>query len=79
MAEEEIKKLTDTTCTQLREEVVTILKTICAAFQRQKNRKEHDTPEGQQFRKELHELVAEARRIIEGTMRESLERCKEHK
>jgi FixJ family two-component response regulator len=56
-----------------------VFKTIRAAFQRQKNRKEQDTPEGQQFRKELHELVAEARRILGGVVSKSLEKCKEHK
>jgi FixJ family two-component response regulator len=64
---------------KLRKEVVEILKTIRAAFQRQKNEKEQDTPEGQQFRKELHGLVAEARRVLEGVVSKSLEKCKEHK
>ncbi|KAI4698775.1 hypothetical protein J4E81_005386 [Alternaria sp. BMP 2799] len=77
--EKDVKALIKNTCDKLRKEVVEILKTIRAAFQRQKNRKEHDTPEGRQFRQELHELVAEARRILEGVVSKSLEKCKEHK
>ncbi|RYN25087.1 hypothetical protein AA0117_g5211 [Alternaria alternata] len=77
--EEDVKKLIKNTCDKLRKEVVEMLKTIRAAFQRQKNRKEQDTPEGQQFRKELHELVDEARRILEGVVTKSLEKCKENK
>lgn len=74
-----MKKLIESTCDKLRKEAVEILKIIRAAFQRQKNRKEQDTPAGQQFRKELHELVAEARRVLDGVVRQSLEKCKEHK
>jgi hypothetical protein len=76
LAVEDKQKIIDTACNKLREEVVAILKTIRAAFQRQKNKKKHDSPEGQRFRKELHELVAEARRILDGVMRESLVKCK---
>ncbi|CAN9258894.1 unnamed protein product [Alternaria alternata] len=76
---EDVKELIKNTCDKLRKEVVQMLKTIRAAFQRQKNRKEQDTPEGQQFRKELHELVDEVRRILEGVVVKSLEKCKENK
>ncbi|KAH8642028.1 hypothetical protein IG631_04969 [Alternaria alternata] len=77
--EKDVKELIKNTCDKLRKEAVEMLKTIRAAFQRQKNRKEQDTPEGQQFRKELHELVDEARRILEGVVTKSLEKCKENK
>ncbi|KNG49840.1 gtpase domain-containing protein [Stemphylium lycopersici] len=77
--EEDATKLINVICEKLCGEVVKILKTIRAAFQRQKHRKENDTPEGQQFRKELHGLVAEASRILDGVVRESLEKCKEYK
>ncbi|CAN9256685.1 unnamed protein product [Alternaria alternata] len=77
--EEDVKELIKNTWDKLRKEAVEMLKTIRAAFQRQKNRKEQDTPEGQQFRKELHELVDEARRILEGVVTKSLEKCKENK
>lgn len=77
--EEDATNLINVTCEKLCGEVVKILKTIRAAFQRQKHRKENDTPEGQQFRKELHGLVAEASRILDGVVRESLEKCKEYK
>ncbi|KAL1799540.1 hypothetical protein ACET3X_003577 [Alternaria dauci] len=77
--QEDVEKLMKNVCDKLRKEVVEMLKTIRVAFQRQKNRKEQDTPEGQQFRKELHELVAEARRVLEGVVSKSLEKCKEYK
>lgn len=79
MTEEDTTKLISATCEKLCKEVVKILRTIRAAFQHQKHNKEHDTPEGQHFRKELHGLVAEASRILDGVVRESLEKCKEHK
>ncbi|KAJ5027741.1 hypothetical protein J3E71DRAFT_239180 [Bipolaris maydis] len=76
---EDVEKLISNTCKEFRKEVVGILETIRDAFQRQKHSKEHDTPEGQRFRKELHELFAEASRILKGPVVESLERCKEYK
>jgi hypothetical protein len=76
---EEINDIITETCEKLSEDVVSMLKTIRVAFERQKQRKEHDTLEGQRFRKELHELVAEASRILEGVVVKSLEKCKEYK
>ncbi|EUC43750.1 hypothetical protein COCMIDRAFT_6845 [Bipolaris oryzae ATCC 44560] len=76
---EDVEELVKDTCKDLRKEMVGILETIRDAFRRQKHSKEHDTPEGQRFRKDLHELVAEASRILKGTVCESLERCKEYK
>jgi len=76
---EDVEALVNTVCTTLEGEVVTILKTICTAFQRQKNRKENDSLEDQKFRKELHELVDESQNVLDGVVRESLEKCKEHK
>jgi hypothetical protein len=49
------------------------------AFDRMKTKKENDTEQGKRFRAELHELVAEARRILGGVAKESLELCKQHK
>ncbi|EUC34221.1 hypothetical protein COCCADRAFT_4365 [Bipolaris zeicola 26-R-13] len=79
LTREDVRKLISDTCNELCKEVVGILETIRDAFQRQKHSKEHDTPEGQHFRKELHELIAEALRILKGPVCESLERCKEYK
>ena len=77
--EEDAHALFKTTCQKLRKEVVDILKKIRTAFERQKHRAENDTPEVQEFRKELHELVAEARRILDVVVRKSLDQCKQHK
>ncbi|KAF5853161.1 hypothetical protein GGP41_001665 [Bipolaris sorokiniana] len=77
--EADVKKIIISTCTELCKEMIGILKIIRDAFQQQKHSKEHDTPEGQRFRKDLHELVAEASRILKGPVCESLERCKEYK
>lgn len=49
------------------------------AFDRMKDRKENDTPEGIKFRTELHQLVDESRRILEGVGNRSLELCKAFK
>ncbi|RMZ67660.1 Dynamin GTPase domain [Pyrenophora seminiperda CCB06] len=78
-ASEDAKSLVETTCTKLEGEIITILQSIRTAFQRQKNNKENDSPEGQKFRKELHELVDESQKILDGVVRESLEKCKEYK
>lgn len=67
------------TCRELLTNVLVILRSIREAFEHQKNRKENDTPAGQRFRKELHNLVAEALRILKGVVTESLEKCKEYK
>ena len=48
-------------------------------FERMKDRKESDTEVGRLFRKELHELVDEARRILNGVVHESLNLCKQFK
>jgi vacuolar-type H+-ATPase subunit E/Vma4 len=49
------------------------------AFERSKRRKANDTEHGKKFRAELHELVAEARRILNGVAKENLELCKQYK
>jgi hypothetical protein len=44
-----------------------------------KKQKENDTPEGQKFRTELHQLVDESRRILGGVVQESMDMCKAYK
>ncbi|KAF1911042.1 hypothetical protein BDU57DRAFT_108689 [Ampelomyces quisqualis] len=63
----------------LRNNVIGVFRHIHNAFTGQKTRKENDSPEGQQFRKDLHMLVDKAREVMQGVVLESLERCKEHK
>lgn len=77
--EEDVKEIINKTCAELYNGVVSILQAIRDAFEHQRHRKENDTPEGQRFRKELHDLVAEALRILKGVVSESLEKCKEYK
>jgi hypothetical protein len=59
--------------------VVGILVSIRQSFERQKTNKQNDTPEGQKFRRDLHQVVDEARKVMNGVVAESLERCKAHK
>jgi FixJ family two-component response regulator len=59
--------------------VIGVFREIRNAFKGQKTRKENDTPEGQQFRKDLHTLVNKAREVMQGVVLESLEKCKAHK
>jgi hypothetical protein len=41
--------------------------------------KDNDTPEGQKFRKHLHELADEARAVMEGPVQEALDMCRQYK
>ena len=77
--DQDVKAIISDTCRELHTGVIGILKGVREAFERQKHRKENDTPERQRFRKELHDLVAEALRILKGVVTESLEKCKEYK
>ena len=63
----------------LKTEADEIFSQIQNAFNAMKKKKENDTPEGKRFRTELHELVAEARRIVDGVATEALEMCKQYK
>jgi hypothetical protein len=63
----------------LRKGVVSVFEKISSLFERQKNNKQNDSPEGQQFRRDLHLLVDEARKVLDGVVKESLERCKAHR
>ncbi|CAO2655631.1 Nn.00g044340.m01.CDS01 [Neocucurbitaria sp. VM-36] len=56
-----------------------MLRKVQVAFDNMKKKKESDTPEGKRFRTELHQLVDEARRILQGVVQESLELCKQYK
>jgi hypothetical protein len=56
-----------------------MLERVQASFERMKRNKENDTEQGKKFRADLHELVAEARRILGGVTKESLELCKQYK
>jgi hypothetical protein len=56
-----------------------MLRKVQHAFDLMKNRKDNDTEEGKVFRKQLHELVDEARRILNGVTQESLDLCKQYK
>ncbi|KAL6712302.1 hypothetical protein ACN47E_000179 [Coniothyrium glycines] len=48
-------------------------------FDKMKNRKDNDTIEGKRFRTELHQLVHESRRILDGVVQQSLDLCKAYK
>jgi hypothetical protein len=63
----------------LKEALDNMLLRVQVAFQRMKRNKDNDTEQGKKFRAELHELVTEARRILGGVVKESLELCKQYK
>jgi hypothetical protein len=56
-----------------------MLQKVQTAFDRMKNRKDNDTEEGKAFRKGLHEVVDEGRRVLNGVTQESLDLCKQYK
>jgi hypothetical protein len=56
-----------------------MLQKVQTAFDRLKNRKDNDTEEGKAFRKDLHELVDEGRRVLNSVTQESLDLCKQYK
>ena len=56
-----------------------MLRSVQRDFDSKKTRKDDDTEEGKKFRKGLHELVGEARRILNGVTQESLDLCKQYK
>jgi ElaB/YqjD/DUF883 family membrane-anchored ribosome-binding protein len=77
--EEDASKVIIEVSETLRTEIDDILKQVQNAFERMKKRKENDTTMGKKFRAELHQLVAEARRVMEETTHKSLELCKQYK
>jgi len=74
-AEKAIKRASD----ELQKNLNEMLQNVQTDFERMKNRKDNDTEQGKAFRKQLHELVEEARRILNGVTQESLDLCKQYK
>ena len=66
-------------CDELQKNLNRMLQNVQTDFDRMKNRKDNDTEQGKAFRKQLHELVEEARRILNGVTQESLDLCKQYK
>jgi soluble cytochrome b562 len=64
---------------KLKEKLDDMLHKVQKAFEKMKRKKENDTPEGKKFRTGLHELVAEARLILSGVAKESLDLCNQYK
>ncbi|KAH3960319.1 hypothetical protein HBH52_237480 [Parastagonospora nodorum] len=77
--EEDASKVMDEVSETLRTNVDNVLKQVHNAFEYMKKRKENDSPLGKKFRTELHQLVAEAKRIMEEVAQDSLELCKQYK
>jgi hypothetical protein len=77
--EEDASKIMEEVSKKLRIEMDDILAQVQNAFEHMKEKKENDTALGKKFRFELHQLVAEARRIVEEVGHESLEMCKQYK
>jgi hypothetical protein len=76
-AEEDASKVMNEVSETLRTDVDGILLQVQNAFERMKKKKGNDTALGKSFRTQLHQLVAEARRILDGVTQESLELCKQ--
>ncbi|KAH7083176.1 hypothetical protein BKA63DRAFT_584450 [Paraphoma chrysanthemicola] len=64
---------------ELKDNIDGVLGLVQNAFERMKRRKENDSEQGKKFRTDLHLLVAEARKIMDGVALESLELCKVYK
>lgn len=77
--EEDASKATNEVGNSLKTEADEIFSQIQNAFNRMKKKKGSDTPEGKTLRTELHELVAEARKIVDGVATEALDACKQYK
>lgn len=77
--EEDASKVIEEVKENLKNEANEIFLQIQNNFNAMRRRKENDTPEGKKFRTELHELVAEARRILDGVGTEALDACKLYK
>jgi hypothetical protein len=77
--EEDSSKVINEVGSNLKKEVDDIFLQTQNAFDRMKRKKENDTPEGKAFRTDLHSLVAEARRIMNGIGHETLDLCKQYK
>jgi hypothetical protein len=78
-AQENAGAVIDDVSADLQKELDGMLHDVQQAFDRMKNRKENDTEQGVTFRKELHELVMEARRVLDGITQDSLDLCKQFK
>jgi soluble cytochrome b562 len=74
-AEEAINEVSD----ELKRSLDRMLRRVQKAVDRMKEKKENDTAEGKQFRTGLHQMVAEAKRILNGVARESLDLCKQYR
>jgi hypothetical protein len=77
-AEEGSSEIINSASEQLQTDVDDILMRVQNAFERMKKKKENDTVQGKRFRTELHQLVAEARRVMDGVTQECLEACKQY-
>jgi len=63
----------------LKSEISGILGRIQKQFEIMATKKNNDTAEGKQFRKQLHGLVEEAKEIFNGPVKESLDLCRHYK
>ncbi|KAH7093109.1 hypothetical protein FB567DRAFT_609442 [Paraphoma chrysanthemicola] len=64
---------------ELKDNIDAVLGLVQNAFERMKRKKDNDTEQGKKFRTDLHLLVAEARKIMDGVALETLELCKMYK
>ena len=78
-AKTDAEKVINEASGNLQKEINDMLLKVQMTFDRTKNRKDNDTPKGRKFRKDLHELVDEARRILNGVTQDSLDSCKQYK
>lgn len=76
---EDAEKAVEKASGQLSKDMDNMLRQVQAAFERMKHNKENDTPQGIAFRKDLDFLVAEARKVMDGVARESLDLCLQYK
>ena len=74
-ADTAIRRATD----ELNKNIGNILGGIRKGFEHMSTKKDNDSAEGKIFRQTLHELVKEAREILDGPTKQCLDLCRHYK
>lgn len=79
LQKQQCKNLVQAIKKDLNDEIIDVLLEIKEAFKAQKNNKENDSPQRKAFRKILHLLVDESRKLLGGVVKDSLQMCQAYK
>jgi len=77
--EEELNSALHTQMASLKGGLSKIFTNVKMQFTLMAANKDNDTPEGKLFRKQLHELVEEARKVMDGPVKRALEVCRQYR